>query len=345
MNIGIYMIKNLFNNKVYIGQSTNIDRRWNDHKNKLNNNKHENLHLQESYNKYGEDNFSFEIICKCGKDELNDKEVYYINKFKSYMPENGYNLTKGGNSNIAFTESTIEKMRNSHEYEFVSILQYSTRKEFIKRYNSISEASREINGTPSGIRNCANKFSFDIGASKTYKGFIWIYEFEKERFEDYNIEKYLKREFSIPINKYQYPSGKFICRYDTVLLAATDNNVSNDVISMCVRGVQKQSNGFTYRNANEFLQEDIQIEIVKQKCKTSKKVVGLDPIANKPILFLHSMNELKDKGFHSGHICECCNGKRKTYKGYVWKYTDEQFEKYFSEDGIKQVKQKSLSDI
>ena len=38
MSIGIYMIRNLSNNKVYIGQSTNINRRWNDHKMKLKNN-------------------------------------------------------------------------------------------------------------------------------------------------------------------------------------------------------------------------------------------------------------------------------------------------------------------
>ena len=39
------MIKNLSNNKIYIGQSVNINKRWNDHKSKLENNKHENLHF------------------------------------------------------------------------------------------------------------------------------------------------------------------------------------------------------------------------------------------------------------------------------------------------------------
>ena len=58
MSIGIYMIRNLSNNKVYIGQSTNINRRWNDHKMKLKNNIHYNEHLQKSYNKYGEKFFS-----------------------------------------------------------------------------------------------------------------------------------------------------------------------------------------------------------------------------------------------------------------------------------------------
>jgi hypothetical protein len=59
---GIYKIVNKINGKYYIGSSINIHRRWREHKCGLLNNKHPNLHLQKSWNKYGCNNFDFIII-------------------------------------------------------------------------------------------------------------------------------------------------------------------------------------------------------------------------------------------------------------------------------------------
>ena len=50
--IGIYAIHNIKTDKYYIGQSKDIEHRWKQHKSRLKNNKHENEHLQNSYNKY-----------------------------------------------------------------------------------------------------------------------------------------------------------------------------------------------------------------------------------------------------------------------------------------------------
>ena len=48
MNSGIYCIKNLINNKIYVGSSVNIEQRFTEHKHGLNNNTHHNSHLQRS---------------------------------------------------------------------------------------------------------------------------------------------------------------------------------------------------------------------------------------------------------------------------------------------------------
>ena len=54
---GIYKIENLINHKVYIGQSKDIKSRFNQHKSA-----ETNKHLKHSFEKYGIENFSFEII-------------------------------------------------------------------------------------------------------------------------------------------------------------------------------------------------------------------------------------------------------------------------------------------
>ena len=61
---GIYQIKNLKTDKVYIGSSKNIYKRWEQHKKSLNQNKHHSPYLQRSWNKHGSDCFKFSIIEK-----------------------------------------------------------------------------------------------------------------------------------------------------------------------------------------------------------------------------------------------------------------------------------------
>ena len=58
---GIYMIENLINHKVYIGQSQDIERRHKDHIRHLKHGNHDNSHLQNAWNKYGADNFRFVV--------------------------------------------------------------------------------------------------------------------------------------------------------------------------------------------------------------------------------------------------------------------------------------------
>ena len=56
---GIYCIENTKNHKKYIGQSIDIYQRWYVHKSKLNMNKHHSHHLQQAWNKYGDNCFIF----------------------------------------------------------------------------------------------------------------------------------------------------------------------------------------------------------------------------------------------------------------------------------------------
>lgn len=79
--IGIYGIKNKKTNKIYIGQSIKIEKRWDQHKRELRSGKHYNEYLLNSFNKYGENCFDFLILEECLESELNFKEEEWINKF------------------------------------------------------------------------------------------------------------------------------------------------------------------------------------------------------------------------------------------------------------------------
>ena len=93
--IGIYKITNQITNKVYIGQSINIQYRWKQHKQQAKNNRKNNK-LYQAMRKYGIENFLFEVIeqCKFSQQQLDNRQRYWIEYYNSY--ENGYNSTRGG---------------------------------------------------------------------------------------------------------------------------------------------------------------------------------------------------------------------------------------------------------
>lgn len=92
--IGIYKIVNTINNKVYIGQSIDIEKRWGEHRrNAFNKNTHTyDYPLYRAIRKYGLSNFKFEVIEETNQANLTEEEQYFIDKYHSLDPNYGYNL-------------------------------------------------------------------------------------------------------------------------------------------------------------------------------------------------------------------------------------------------------------
>ena len=68
MPAGIYVIKNTVNDKIYIGCSTRLPKRWRDHKRTLKKGTHNNRYLQKDFEKYGLGAFEFNVIKEYPKD-------------------------------------------------------------------------------------------------------------------------------------------------------------------------------------------------------------------------------------------------------------------------------------
>ena len=92
---GIYSIICTVNGKQYIGCSTNIYSRINNHKSILNkkNLKQDNSHLIEDWSRYGADNFDYKVL-EYTTENLKDKECHYIEFYNTIDREIGYNLRR-----------------------------------------------------------------------------------------------------------------------------------------------------------------------------------------------------------------------------------------------------------
>lgn len=107
----IYIIKNKINDKVYIGQTTQkLQERLNNHL-KFSTLKTRNYKFYQAVKEIGKDNFYIELLeDNIPNNELNEKEIYYIDKFNSF--HDGYNATKGGKGRLIDKTIDEEKIVN-----------------------------------------------------------------------------------------------------------------------------------------------------------------------------------------------------------------------------------------
>lgn len=106
----IYKVTNIVNNKIYIGQTINLNKRKIRH---IQQSKIPKTYFERAINKYGEDKFIWEIICYCiDKDDLNQKEIEFINFYGGANSNLNYNSRDGGSGGKLSTES-LEKMKKS----------------------------------------------------------------------------------------------------------------------------------------------------------------------------------------------------------------------------------------
>ena len=114
MKSGVYKITNVKNGKFYIGSAKDIDRRWWEHKNDLKKNKHINPKLQHAWDFYGETNFDFIILENADETVLVQREQFYLDMFKPYMRDIGYNITPtaGGGDNFTHNPNKEQIIKN-----------------------------------------------------------------------------------------------------------------------------------------------------------------------------------------------------------------------------------------
>jgi group I intron endonuclease len=114
---GIYAIINMVNWKKYVGQAVDIKERNSIELSKLKGGYFSNHHLQNAFNKYGEENFIFIFLEECSEEKLNERERYHVKA--AGWPDHGicYNNDEGGKCGGRHHPETIEKMKGAQKGE------------------------------------------------------------------------------------------------------------------------------------------------------------------------------------------------------------------------------------
>jgi len=110
---GIYRIRNILDDMRYVGSAQEFDSRWKVHRKELNKGTHWNSYLQNAWNKYGEENFAFEV------EEEVENEGALFSIEQDYLDEGFelgilYNIARyahGGHGSIS--PETKEKIREA----------------------------------------------------------------------------------------------------------------------------------------------------------------------------------------------------------------------------------------
>lgn len=116
---GVYRIVNNINCKLYIGSSVHVNRRIYTHIQALNGKYHGNIHLQNAWDKYGSENFSFDVIeiIDGNEEDIRKREQYWLDYYKSYDYKFGYNISHYaiGGGGYVISEETRKKLSDSHK--------------------------------------------------------------------------------------------------------------------------------------------------------------------------------------------------------------------------------------
>lgn len=339
MACGIYMIRNRVNGKMYIGQAVDNEKRWGDHKSELRRNCHINRHLQSAWNKYGENNFEFTILCECDESQLNTKEIEYISKLRSYDPDFGYNKTYGGEGGRP-TEETRRKLSEANKGKTRS---EETRQKLSEAHTgkTLSEETRQ---KMSEAKKGENNSMYGKHPSKETRQKIseankgrTRSEETRQKLSEANKGKTLSEETKKKIGE----ANKGRTHSEEARRKMSEANKGKILSEETKRKLREANKGKprpeeTKRKISESHKGKILSEETKKKLSEANKghivseetrrklsipIVQIDPSTDKVVnVWGSSMAAAREGGFHQGAINDCCNGKHKTHKGYKWQY-------------------------
>lgn len=277
---GIYKITDKQNGKIYIGQSVNIEKRWTAHKNGLQNlTKIDSMIVQKGVN-----NFTFEIIEKCSREKLNEREIFWINHYNSF--HKGYNQTTGGNSAywtpVKLTVKQVNKikhlLKNTNEDQISIAKKFNVSQPTIAMINTGETWKDDIHKYPIRILQKATKPTPIKNTKPTQKQLIQMIKRHKGNFTS----------------------------------LATELKISTTTIRRWCKSYNMSTSSLDYRPVK-----------TKNQYSQPKPVNMIDPNNGRILQKFQSMLEAErflNKVSGARHIKEVCEGKRKTAYGYVWNY-------------------------
>ena len=180
--VGIYQIKNIVNNKIYIGSTKNFKKRYHEHSHLLRKGIHQNRYLQNAYNKYTEDAFIFDILEETS--DLTIREQYYLDLYKSYDRTIGYNIspTAYNNTGIVRTEEYKKNKAEVHAKDWYIVTSPDgviTRTKVLRYFEIYNEKGNKI--PEEQVKDRLRILALGKTSSNTYYGWKCVFEEDSKR--------------------------------------------------------------------------------------------------------------------------------------------------------------------
>lgn len=297
---GVYSITNTRNNKRYIGSSCDIYGRWASHERLLIKGKHHSSHLQHAWDKYGKENFIFEILEECSQKELLTCEQKWYDFFESGNRNNGYNMSPIARTSIlqTTTEDLLNGKRSITYEQFQKIvdLLLSTTKPYW-------EIANELHVSEAIIKNICYKRCY----SDLTKDYVFQERYNNGLTSNVIIEEDVQ-EIIVRLQK-----------GESCLSISQDYNVSSNTI-----------NDINVHKTWKRLTKDIVFPDRKRACDKSrnKKVVQYDKEGNYIKKFNSMRQASRELDIAISVVERLCQGKAKKDRGYTLRLEEENFNKY-----------------
>lgn len=276
---GIYLIKNNLNQKIYIGSSMNIYRRWLSHISALQRGNHCNVKLQNSWNLHGSACFDFYVLYFLRRDtneskkdfrkRLREEELQCLIEYNPFK-EKGYNLSRSTEGMRRYLDRELlqhgKSIMSEEQFDFLI-------EKLLDPYNSLIDISKELNINYGTVK--------DIYEGNTYTGLTREYSFPKRKKHNFkedklkDIENLIKqgvsyREICNILNismsylkqlaeqnhigagnkicpVYQYDlKGNYITKFDTTFEGAIATNIDSKTIRNCCKGISNIGGNFIW---------------------------------------------------------------------------------------------------
>ena len=233
---GIYRIRNVINNKIYIGSAFNFKVREKRHFNQLRKGKHHSVLLQRAFDKYGEENFVFEIVYEAKEEELNKEDLLkleqkYLDELKPFAPI-GYNVSRKATNCVLYGEENGmwgKRGKDNPNYGRKDKPEVFEIKSKAQKGRKVSEETKKKLSQIAKERYKTEKSPF--------YGKHW----------DEENKKRLSKQHNKAVIQMDKETLEIIAEFESGLKAQEATGISNDCISNACRGKTKTAGGYKWK--------------------------------------------------------------------------------------------------
>ena len=250
MKSGVYIITNTANGKHYIGESWNIQHRIWQHKSALRANCHDNEYLQRSVNKYGLENFKFEILEECNPEFTASFEHYWCNLLNTHNRNHGYNI------------------KPTHPYR-KNLMSIETRRKLSSKLKGRKGPNTGKKYSPEKITNLVEKWKANYKDPKYkehienwrsgYKRYIQtrgsVWKGRKKTSEHIAKIQFSKKKYidsiSHEIVQLDKTTSLIVKKFVSIREAARETKIDRALITRVLKGIGKTAGGYKWQYKNQ----------------------------------------------------------------------------------------------